>query len=552
MRIVRIVSCICTLALLLTACAGIVARADAAPSASAAELKDTASKAPSTATLAAGDPGGSLTGTINDVPVGDAKVGLTLGDVANQVGQDKIGINFTWTLITGFLVMFMQAGFAMVEAGLCRVKNANHTYMMNFFVYACGLFAYWIIGFAIQMGGAAGNGNLGGLQPLASEHVFSLFGTNWGIFGQSGMFLAGHTYDVGVMVIFLFQMVFMDTALTIVTGAAAERWKFMTFAVSSVLMGAFTYPLFANWAWGGGWLAQMGTNLGLGKGYCDFAGSGVVHAVGGLTALAVALIIGPRIGKFNRDGSANAIIGHDISAVLIGCFILAFGWFGFNPGSTLGASGAGCLRIGSVAVNTMLAGCTGTFGALLYMWALKGKPDASMSGNGLLAGLVAITAPSGFVNTTGAAIIGFVAGVLVCLSVSFVENSLKVDDPVGAISVHGTCGLWGVLSVGLFADGTSNYGGSWNGVTGSVTGLFYGDSSQLVAQLVGIATLVGFVFTFSFVLNWILDIFLGQRVSAATEVAGLDLPEMGQIGYPEFVFKPEPDVLLAAERVAVA
>ncbi len=552
MRIVRIASCICTLAFLLTACAGIVARADAAPSASAGELKDAASKAPTTATLAAGDPGGSLTGTVNDVPVGDAKVGLTLGDVANQVGQNKIGINFTWTLITGFLVMFMQAGFAMVEAGLCRVKNANHTYMMNFFVYACGLFAYWIIGFAIQMGGAAGNGNLGGLQPLASEHVFSLFGTNWGIFGQSGMFLAGHTYDVGVMVIFLFQMVFMDTALTIVTGAAAERWKFMTFAVSSVLMGAFTYPLFANWAWGGGWLSQMGTNLGLGKGYCDFAGSGVVHAVGGMTALAVALIIGPRIGKFNRDGSANAIIGHDISAVLIGCFILAFGWFGFNPGSTLGASGAGCLRIGSVAVNTMLAGCTGTFGALLYMWVLKGKPDASMSGNGLLAGLVAITAPSGFVNTTGAAIIGLVAGVLVCFSVSFIENSLKVDDPVGAISVHGTCGLWGVLSVGLFADGTSNYGGSWNGVTGSVTGLFYGDSSQLVAQLVGIVTLVGFVFTFSFVLNWILDIFLGQRVSVATEVAGLDLPEMGQLGYPEFVFRPEPDLMRAAEQVAVA
>ena len=552
MRIVRIASCICTLALLLTACAGIVARADAAPSASAGELKDTAGKAPTTATLAAGDPGGSLTGTISDVPVGDAKVGLTLGDVANQVGQNKIGINFTWTLITGFLVMFMQAGFAMVESGLCRVKNANHTYMMNFLVYACGLFAYWIIGFAIQMGGAAGNGNLGGLQPLASEHALSLFGTNWGIFGQSGMFLAGHTYDVGVMVIFLFQMVFMDTALTIVTGAAAERWKFLTFAVSSVLMGAFTYPLFANWAWGGGWLAQMGTNLGLGKGYCDFAGSGVVHAVGGVTALAVALIIGPRIGKFNRDGSSNAIIGHDISAVLIGCFILAFGWFGFNPGSTLGASGAGCLRIGSVAVNTMLAGCTGTFGALFYMWILKGKPDASMSANGLLAGLVAITAPSGFVNPTGSAIIGFVAGILVCLSVSFIENTLKVDDPVGAISVHGACGLWGVLSVGLFADGTSNYGGSWNGVTGSVTGLFYGDSSQLVAQLVGIATLVGFVFSFSFVLNWVLDIFLGQRVSAETEVAGLDLPEMGQLGYPEFVFKPEPDVLLAAERVAVA
>jgi len=552
MRIARLASCICAIAFALNAGAGIVARADAPASATATELKADAAKAPATSALAAGDPGGSLTGTINDVPVADAKAGVTIGDVANQVGQNKIGINFTWTLVCGFLVMFMQAGFAMVEAGLCRVKNANHTYMMNFFVYGCGLFAYWIIGFAIQMGGAAGNGNLGGLQPLSGEHLFSLFGTNWGIFGQNGMFLAGHTYDVGVMVIFLFQMVFMDTALTIVTGACAERWKFLTFAVSSVLMGAFTYPLFANWAWGGGWLAQLGTNLGLGKGYADFAGSGVVHAVGGLTALACALIVGPRIGKYNRDGSPNAIIGHDISAVLIGCFILAFGWFGFNPGSTLGASAAGCLRIGSVAVNTMLAGCTGTFGALLYMWVLKGKPDASMSANGLLAGLVAITAPSGFVNPTGSAIIGFIAGVLVCVSVAFVENTLKVDDPVGAISVHGACGLWGVLSVGLFADGTSNYGGAWNGVNGSVTGLFYGDASQLVAQLVGITTLVGFVFSFSYVLNWVLDAILGQRVSIESEVAGLDLPEMGQLGYPEFVFAPEPEVLTSAALAAMA
>jgi Amt family ammonium transporter len=380
----------------------------------------------------------------------------------------------------------------------------------------------------------------------------TLFGTHWGIWGTQGMFLSGHTYDVGVMVIFLFEMVFMDTALTIVTGAAAERWKFLTFCVSSVLMGAFTYPLFGNWAWGGGWLSALGSNLGLGHGYCDFAGSGVVHAVGGVTALAVALIIGPRIGKFNKDGSSNAIIGHDISAVLVGCFILAFGWFGFNPGSTLGASAAGNLRIGTIAVDTMLAGCTGTFGAILYMWITKGKPDASMAGNGLLAGLVAITAPSGFVNTVGAAIIGLIAGVLVCYSVAFVENYMKIDDPVGAISVHGTCGLWGVLSVGLFADGKSNFGGAWNGVNGSVTGLFYGDASQLVAQLIGIATLIGFVFTFSFLLNWVLEITMGHRVSAETEVAGLDLPEMGALGYPEFVFKPEPEFLTMAGAQATA
>jgi Amt family ammonium transporter len=526
----------------------------AAPSAPppSAELKDAATKAPTTADLQKGDPGGTLTGTINDVPASDSKTGVTLGDTANQVGQNKIAINFVWTLVAGFLVMFMQAGFAYVEAGLCRVKNANHTYMMNFFVYTCGLFAYWLIGFAIQMGGAAGNANLGGLQPLASEHPITLFGKTWGLFGQSGMFLTGHTYDVGVMVIFLFQMVFMDTALTIVTGACAERWKFLTFAISSVLMGAFTYPLFANWAWGAGWLSQLGSNLGLGHGYCDFAGSGVVHAVGGLTALAVAFIIGPRIGKFNRDGSSNAILGHDMSAVMIGCFILAFGWFGFNPGSTLGASGNGNLRIGSVAVNTMLAGCTGTLGALLYMWGLKGKPDASMTGNGLLAGLVAITAPSGFVSPINSCIIGLIAGVLVCISVAFVENKLNIDDPVGAISVHGANGLWGVLAVGLFADGTSNYGGSWNGVAGSVTGLFYGDASQLAAQLVGISTLLGFVFTFSFAMNWALEYFVGHRVSAESEIAGLDIPEMGQLGYPEFVFRAEPEFASRAHAEVLA
>jgi Amt family ammonium transporter len=538
----------CAVMLLLSI--GSVAHAQAGSA--AADLKAAAAAAPTTTQLSKGDPGGTATGSISDVPVSNAKAGVTVGDVANQVGQNKIAVNFVWTLVTGFLVMFMQAGFAMVEAGLCRVKNANHTYMMNFTVYACGLFAYWVIGFAIQMGGAAGNGNLGGLASLSGEHLLTLFGTHWGIWGTQGMFLSGHTYDVGVMVIFLFEMVFMDTALTIVTGAAAERWKFLTFCVSSVLMGAFTYPLFGNWAWGGGWLSSLGANVGLGHGYCDFAGSGVVHAVGGLTALAVALIIGPRIGKFNRDGSSNPIQGHDISAVLVGCFILAFGWFGFNPGSTLGASAAGNLRIGTIAVDTMLAGCTGTFASILWMWITKGKPDASMAGNGLLAGLVAITAPSGFVSTVGAAIIGFVAGMLVCWSVAFVENKMKVDDPVGAISVHGTCGLWGVLSVGLFADGTSNYGGAWNGVNGSVTGLFYGDSSQLVAQLIGIVTLIGFVFTFSFVLNWILDIVVGQRVSAETEIEGLDIPEMGALGYPEFVFKPEPGFMTSAEALATA
>lgn len=493
---------------------------------------------PSSAARIKGDPDGGLTGNVSDIAVSDSKKGLTVPDVLNQIGQNKVAINFVWTLITGFLVMFMQAGFAIVETGLCRAKNANHTMMMNFMVYGVGMLAYWLIGFAIQMGGVGGVYNLGGASPLNAEWGISLFGKTFGMFGQHGIFLTqGGTYDVAVMVVFLFQMVFMDTALTIVTGSAAERWKYAAFLVSSFVMGAFTYPLFANWAWGGGWLSTLGSNFGLGHGYADFAGSGVVHSIGGITALAVAIIVGPRIGKYTREGKPNAIVGHDIVLVLTGCFILAFGWFGFNPGSTLGASANGNLRIGSIAVNTMLAGMTGAFGAMLYMWMRYGKPDASMSGNGLLAGLVAITAPSGFVNTVSSCVIGLIAGVLVCLSVEFVDRVLKVDDPVGAISVHGANGLWGVISVGLFADGRSNYGGSWNGVNGSVTGLFYGDAGQLVAQLIGVATLVGFVFTFSFVVNVAIDWLVGQRVSAKAEVEGLDLPEMGALGYPEFELK---------------
>jgi ammonium transporter, Amt family len=509
--------------------------APAAPAAAAAmppapaldaPLDVKAANPPSADDLAAGDASGTKTGTVNDISVSDPKKGLTLADVINEVGQNRIAVNFVWTLVTGFLVMFMQAGFAFVETGLCRAKNANHTMMMNFMVYGFGLFAFWVCGFALQMGGAAGAATLGGASPLNGEFSIHLLGQDWGLWGTKGFFLAGATYDVGVMVLFLFEMVFMDTALTIVTGGAAERWKYAAFAVSSIFMGAITYPIYGNWAWGGGWLSKLGANYGLGAGYADFAGSGVVHAVGGLTALAVSMIIGARIGKYNRDGSANAIPGHDIVIVLAGCFILAFGWFGFNPGSTLGASGA--LRISTIAVDTMLAGCTGSFGAIFYMWMRYGKPDASMSGNGLLAGLVAITAPSGYVNTMGAAIIGFIAGVLVCLSVEYVDRVMRVDDPVGAISVHGTCGLWGVISVGLFADGTN-----------TVKGLFYGDPTQLVAQLIGVGTLLGFVFSLSYVANYVIDVVVGQRVSAADELEGLDIPEMGALGYPEFVLKPQ-------------
>jgi Amt family ammonium transporter len=500
----------------------------------------TAVAGPSADARAKGDPDGSLTGTVADIAVSDPKAGLTLADVLNQIGQNRIAVNFAWTLLCGFLIMFMQAGFAVVETGLTRAKNANHTMMMNFMVYGVGMAAYWLIGFALQMGGAGAVANLGSTPVLNAEHTIHILGKDWGVWGNTGYLLMHHgTYDIAVMVIFLFQMVFMDTALTIVTGTAAERWKYIAFMVSSFVMGAFIYPIFANWAWGGGWLATLGTNYGLGHGYADFAGSGVVHSVGAITALAMGILIGPRIGKYTREGKVNAIPGHDLTWVLTGCFILAFGWFGFNPGSTLALSGNGGLRAASVAVDTMLAGMAGSFTSILYMWIRYGKPDASMTGNGFLAGLVAITAPSGFVNPIASVVIGLVAGVLVCLSVEFFDRVARIDDPVGAISVHGANGIWGVISVGLFADGRSNYGGSWNGVAGNVTGLFYGDAGQLVAQLIGVATLLGFVFTLAFVTNLIIDIVVGQRVNAQAELEGLDIPEMGALCYPDFVLNRE-------------
>jgi Amt family ammonium transporter len=541
----------CLLLLVLCLCVALPFSGQTPPASAEASMPASAAKpitdaelanapVPAADARAKGDTDGSLTGTASDISVSDVKKGITIGDLANQVGQNKIAINFVWTLITGFLVMFMQLGFALLESGLARAKNANHTMMMNLVVYGVGMLAYWLIGFSIQMGGVGAIANLGGTPPLNAEYTITLFGKAFGLFGQHGLFLMHRgTYDVGVMVLFLFQMVFMDTGATIPTGAAAERWKFSAFIVTSFLFAAFTYPLFANWAWGGGWLSNLGANFGLGKGYVDFAGSGVVHAVGGLSALAIAMILGPRIGKFTRNGRPQAILAHDIVIVLTGCLILAFGWFGFNPGSTLGVSGNGGLRIGSIAVNTMLASATGLLAAMLYMWIVYRKPDASMTGNGFLAGLVAITAPCAFVNPVGAVLIGLLAGILVCISVSFVERVLKIDDPVGAVSVHGACGIWGVISVGLFADGKSNYGGSWNGVNGSVTGLFYGDASQLVAQLLGVATLVGFVFVMSFVFGFVIDLLVGQRVSAKSELQGLDLPEMGAVAYPEFELKAE-------------
>jgi Amt family ammonium transporter len=476
----------------------------------------------------AGDPSGGSTGGIADVTAAEAGK-PTLEEVAALAGHTKIAINMMWTLITGFLVMFMQAGFALVETGFTRAKNAAETMTMNFIVYVVGMTGFWICGYALMFGGVGPMAALGGTPGLDAEYTVSLFGKDFGLLGMRGFFLTGNTYDVGVFALFLFQMVFMDTAATIPTGAMAERWKFTNFCIFGLFMSMLVYPLFGNWVWGGGWLAMLGKNFGLGHGHVDFAGSSVVHAVGGIAAFAGALVLGPRLGKYTKEGRSVAIPGHHVPMALLGTFILAFGWFGFNPGSTLAGSD---LRISVIAVNTMLASASGCLAAMCYMWIRTGKPDPSMSANGLLAGLVAITAPCAFVNSVSAFAIGLIAGVLVCLAVLFLDQRLRIDDPVGAISVHGVCGIWGVLSVGIFADGT--YGDGWNGVEGTVRGLLYGDASQFVAESIGAIVCIAFVFASFYAFFKVCDVIWGIRVSAETELDGLDIPEVGALAYPDF------------------
>jgi len=481
-----------------------------------------------------GDPTGQLfTGLANypktttNVPVSQAGLNALASDSA-RLG---VSINFTWTLITGFLVLFMQVGFAFLVTGLTRAKNAAHMMMMNIAAFAVALLAYYAVGFAFMFGGIAPIANLGGVSPLTG-----IFGHgSAGIIGLHGFLLQSHgTYDVGVMVLFLFEVVFMETAGYIIIGAIAERISFAGFLLAEVAMGAVIYPIYGMWMWGGGWLAHLGVSAHLGHGAVDFAGSGVVHATGGWAALALAMVLGPRIGKFNKDGSANAIPGHNIPFVVIGTLVLVFGWMGFNPGSTLGATD---LRIGLVAVNTLLACCVGFVMAMIITNAKYGKPDISMSCNGMLAGLVAITAPCAFVAPWAAVVIGGIAGTLVVYSVAFFDR-VGVDDPCGAISVHGTCGAWGVLAVGLFADGT--YGAGWNGVAGNVKGLFYGDVGQLWAQIAHV--FVGFLWAWgvTWVIFTVAKNFMKIRVSEEAELEGLDMPEFGVLAYPDFVVHHAP------------
>ena len=449
----------------------------------------------------------------------------TLDSVATVANRAMFGANFTWVMICAFLVFFFQCGFAMVETGFCRGKNAAHTIAMNFMVFLVGAVGYFLVGFAIQMGGSGGAAGLGSGGAVLNALV-SVPGLG-GLFGTKGFMLAG-TYDAGVYALFFFQMVFMDTTVTIPTGAMAERVKYSAVVIASFFISMILYPFFANWVWGGGWLATRGAKFGIGHGVVDFAGSGVVHSMGGMLALAGAIVIGPRIGKFKKDGTARAFPGHNIPMAIIGTIILFFCWFAFNAGSTLNS---GDFRLAIVATNTMIAGAIGGLVAMFYMWAKVGKPDPTMTANGTLAGLVAITAPCAFVNGISAFIIGLIAGLLVCVAVPFFENKLKLDDPVGAISVHGVNGFWGILSLGLFADGT--YGDGLNGVAGNVTGLFYGDASQLLAQVICLGVLLVWGFGLSFLFYKVLDKVWGIRIAPEAELEGLDIPEMGVLAYPD-------------------
>ena len=409
--------------------------------------------------------------------------------------------------------------------------------MLNFAAYVFAFLAYYAVGYAFQFGAVAVNApptNIGGTPTL---NHFLIGDGLWGFLGGKGFFLSGAGYDAGSNALTLFEVVFMETAGYILVGAICERITFGAFLLCELFIGALLYPIFGCWVWGGGWMSQLGSSLHWAHGYVDFAGSTVVHAVGGFAAMALAVILGPRLGKYGPDGRPNAFPAHNIVFVVTGTFILLFGWMGFNPGSTLGATD---LRISVIAVNTNLAAVAGAASAMLVWQLMFGKPDISMACNGMLAGLVAITAPCAFVGPNSAVLIGVLAGIIVSFGVLFNERVLKVDDPCGAVSVHGYCGWFGAVAVGIFADGA--YGGGWNGVGATtylghagqgVTGLLYGDTSQFLMQLGGATLCAVYAFGFTFIVFKAINAVWSIRVSPEVELEGLDVPQFGMEAYPD-------------------
>jgi ammonium transporter, Amt family len=457
--------------------------------------------------------------------------------LADSVGHLRIATNFAWTLNTGYLVLFMQAGFALLTCGLIRKKNAGHLMMLNFAAYVFAFLAYYAVGYAFQFGAVAVNAAPATLGGVPTLNHYLVGGGQWGFLGGKGFFMTGAAYDAGSHCLALFEVVFMETAGYIIVGAICERITFWAFILCEFFIGALLYPIFGCWVWGGGWLSQVGSTLHLGHGYVDFAGSTVVHAVGGFCAMALAIILGPRLGKYGKDGRPRAFPAHNLVYVVTGTFILLYGWMGFNPGSTLGATD---LRISVVAINTNLAAVAGSATAMLLWYFMFGKPDVTMACNGMLAGLVAITAPCAFVSPTSAMVIGVLAGALVCGGVLFNERVTKIDDPCGAISVHGFCGWLGAVCVGIFADGT--YGSGWNGVGAAtylghagqgVTGLLYGDTRQFFCQLGGATLCILWAFGATYIVFTVVNKIKPIRVSEEVELEGLDVPEFGMHAYPE-------------------
>ena len=455
--------------------------------------------------------------------------GISLVAQADEVAALGGQINMLWVVIGAVLVIFMQAGFALVETGFCRAKHAAHVVSTNFAIFGLGFVAFFLVGFPLSLSALDMTGYFGGLgAPVGSPLIGS---DNWIFLFKGGWGLSGGGIDAGVIAIFLYMVAFMDTTATIPTGAMAERWKWGSFVVWGLFCGALYYPLFAAWTWGGGWLAKTWDTFNFGAGYVDFAGSGVVHAVGGAAALAGALVLGPRIGKFDADGKPRTLAAHHIPMAMLGTFILLFGWFGFNAASTFAATD---VQFAVVAANTAIAGAVGAVIAMFWAMRRMGKPDPGMMVNGMLAGLVAITAPCAFTSPAWSAVIGVLAGVLVIYAAEFIEKR-GVDDPVGAIAVHGVCGTFGVLAVGIFANGS--YGGAWNGsdVT-AVEGVVAGEFSQLGAQALGVLVLWTVIFGIAYGFFKIQNAVMkgGIRPPAEEELAGLDLPEMGVLAYPEF------------------
>lgn len=437
---------------------------------------------------------GSLLASVVAVAASTAVSAAEEGPTASDV---QAVLDNVWILIAAVLVIFMQAGFALVEAGLTRGKNVANIFMKNLMDFSVGAILFFAVGYAIAFGGD-----------------FTGIG---GFFGGDGWFLAGDgvfTYgNLDKFTFFTFQVAFAATAATIVSGAMAERTKFKSYVLFSAVISAVIYPIVVRWQWGGGWLFQLDTP------FHDFAGSALVHMTGGVAAAVGAKILGPRIGKYDSNGKPRAIPGHSIPFAILGCFILLVGWYGFNPGSWLGADPV----IGKIAVNTTLAAAAGALVAMLVTWKRSGKPDVAMTGNGLLAGLVGVTAGCWAVNGLGAIVIGALAGVIVVFSVIFFDR-IRIDDPVGAVSVHGVCGAFGTLAVGLF---------SATEVDGVVKkGLFYGGGAdQLVSQLIGVVSIAAFVLITTTILFSVLKATVGLRVSEQEEREGLDTHEHGVPGY---------------------